>query len=595
MSARTSSARARGVRPRPRGHLVLDAQAVYAAYRILATAGGAPAARERAAPPRSTASSAVPETLSFSGRPAIDAAGRSSCSTPRSRRSRATRPSRSSTGPPPALRRAARRRPRPVAWEVAPGTPRRVSRLDFTGGRSRRSIAGRREVTVYVRRPPGRRAPLRVPGAHRRGQAAQLRLYPAPAAAPEQIAVRHERRRRPSWEVLACRDAAAQESPEGDVPVGRDRRPRRRRPPADAALQAPASANLARVRHGTTRPRGARQRRRDAGPGSALDDARRADRLRRRRAGTAGARRWPSRRRRALGRGAEPVRRRTGRGVRRRASPPTAASPSSSATASRAPACRPAAATSRRPTASAAARRARSARARSRPARQRARREEGRGRRPDERRRRPGRRAATCARSRPAARAPSGARSRSRTSSTSPRLPGRDARRGLERVGTAGCACGGSGLHLAFLRARPGRAAGAARAGEIAALAGFLDARRDATVPLCVCAGCRRARRCGSTSCSPSTRGASRRPRSRPPPRALLDPDGAAGARPRAPLGQPLDRSDVYAVLHGAPGVVGRARASTSPARTGELEPPGGRSLRADRARSGARRSREPA
>ena len=53
--------------------------------------------------------------------------------------------------------------------------------------------------------------------------------------------------------------------------------------------------------------------------------------------------------------------------------------------------------------------------------------------------------------------------------------------------GPPGCACGGSGLHLAFLRAGPAGPR-APDANEIGALASFLDARRDATVPLCVCA-----------------------------------------------------------------------------------------------------------
>ncbi len=58
---------------------------------------------------------------------------------------------------------------------------------------------------------------------------------------------------------------------------------------------------------------------------------------------------------------------------------------------------------------------------------------------------------------------------------------------GWQGSGPPGCPCGASGLHVAFVRQgttgpRPPDGA------EIASLAAYLDARRDVTVPLCVCA-----------------------------------------------------------------------------------------------------------
>ena len=97
---------------------------------------------------------------------------------------------------------------------------------------------------------------------------------------------------------------------------------------------------------------------------------------------------------------------------------------------------------------------ARSSRARSTPARERPGREEGRGRRADERRRRPGRRAPICDARPRRALGPSGAPSRSRTSSISAlAYPGVTHAAAWSGAGPPGCACGGSGLHLAFVRA----------------------------------------------------------------------------------------------------------------------------------------------
>jgi hypothetical protein len=119
--------------------------------------------------------------------------------------------------------------------------------------------------------------------------------------------------------------------------------------------------------------------------------------------------------------------------------------------------------------------------------------------------------------------------------------------------GPPGCACGRSGLHLALIRSgtdgpRPPLPA------EVDQLSGYLDSVRDATVPLCVCAG-------GVTTPTLTVVLAT-------DPRrdvnavvaavtaALIDPDGPLGPGQRI-LGQPLDRSDVFAVVHEEVGVVG--------------------------------------
>jgi hypothetical protein len=121
--------------------------------------------------------------------------------------------------------------------------------------------------------------------------------------------------------------------------------------------------------------------------------------------------------------------------------------------------------------------------------------------------------------------------------------------------GPPGCACGGSALHLAFVRdgtagPRPPLSP------EIDALAGFLDARRDATVPLCVCAG--------TVTAIAITAVLAVDPRLDPTAvaaaagAALLDPEVSLAPSARS-LGQALDRSDVFQVLHGVTGIVGVA------------------------------------
>ncbi len=132
--------------------------------------------------------------------------------------------------------------------------------------------------------------------------------------------------------------------------------------------------------------------------------------------------------------------------------------------------------------------------------------------------------------------------------------------------GPPGCACGGSSLQLAFIRtgtagARPPLPA------EIDSLSGYLDARRDVTVPLCVCAGIVTRpqltvalavdpRRDPATVAAAVTA-------------ALADLDGDLGPDQRL-LGQPLDRSDVFAVIHSVTGVVG-VTSLDLPGASGEL------------------------
>ncbi len=121
--------------------------------------------------------------------------------------------------------------------------------------------------------------------------------------------------------------------------------------------------------------------------------------------------------------------------------------------------------------------------------------------------------------------------------------------------GPPGCACGGSGLHLAFIRSGTGGPRAPLPA-EIDQLSGYLDSVRDATVPLCVAAGvvttptltvvlATDPRRDLNAVVAAVTA-------------ALVDPNGALGPAERS-LGQPLDRSDVFAVVHQVTGVVGVA------------------------------------
>lgn len=117
----------------------------------------------------------------------------------------------------------------------------------------------------------------------------------------------------------------------------------------------------------------------------------------------------------------------------------------------------------------------------------------------------------------------------------------------------AGCTCQSSGLHVGVLRST-GTGVRAPVAAELTQLGAFLDARRDTTVPLCVCAAVP----------SPVTVSASvaidpRRDAAAvlaAASGALLDPAGPLAAAPRE-LGVSLDGSDVTAVVQPVAGVLG--------------------------------------
>lgn len=119
--------------------------------------------------------------------------------------------------------------------------------------------------------------------------------------------------------------------------------------------------------------------------------------------------------------------------------------------------------------------------------------------------------------------------------------------------GPPACSCGTTGLHLAVLRAGT-QGPRAPQPPEIALLASYLDARRDATVPLCVCGGVLVPVTLAATlATDPRQLAGDVAAAARA---AVFDPAGPLSPLRRA-LGQPLDGSDVYAVLHGATGVVG--------------------------------------
>jgi hypothetical protein len=132
-------------------------------------------------------------------------------------------------------------------------------------------------------------------------------------------------------------------------------------------------------------------------------------------------------------------------------------------------------------------------------------------------------------------------------------VPGTSHSASWRGAGPPGCACGGSGIHVAVLRL----AASGVRApsdAELTALSGYLDARRDTTVPVCACAAVpspiavaasvavdpRRDQ--GTVLAAMQT--------------ALLDPAGPLAAVPRD-LGEPLDGSDVIEIAQPVPGVTG--------------------------------------
>jgi predicted phage baseplate assembly protein len=120
-------------------------------------------------------------------------------------------------------------------------------------------------------------------------------------------------------------------------------------------------------------------------------------------------------------------------------------------------------------------------------------------------------------------------------------------------VGPPGCACSAIGLHLAFLRAssagpRPPLPA------EVDSLSAYLDNRRDTTVALCVCGGI------VTTLTLTATLAVGGRRQLGAVVAAVQDalsaPDGSLDPAGRD-LGQPVDHSDVVAVMHAVPGVLG--------------------------------------
>ena len=119
--------------------------------------------------------------------------------------------------------------------------------------------------------------------------------------------------------------------------------------------------------------------------------------------------------------------------------------------------------------------------------------------------------------------------------------------------GVPGCGCGPAGLHVAFVRA--GAAGPRPPEGdEVDALTGYLDARRDTTVAICVCAGTVTTPALGATLALDPRRVAADVLAGVAA--ALADPDGPLAPAERT-LGQALDPSDVQAVLHAVPGVLG--------------------------------------
>ena len=140
-------------------------------------------------------------------------------------------------------------------------------------------------------------------------------------------------------------------------------------------------------------------------------------------------------------------------------------------------------------------------------------------------------------------------------------VPGTSHSAAWRGAGPPGCPCGGIGLHLAFLRTTE-TGARAPLAPELHSMAGYLDARRDTTVGLCVCAGV--------SSALPVTATIATDPRREPAAvvaavtAALTDPTGPLAAAPRG-LGVPLDDSDVVAVVQPATGVVGVVSLAVTP------------------------------
>jgi hypothetical protein len=140
-------------------------------------------------------------------------------------------------------------------------------------------------------------------------------------------------------------------------------------------------------------------------------------------------------------------------------------------------------------------------------------------------------------------------------------VPGTSHSAAWRGAGPPGCPCGGIGLHLAFLRTTD-TSARAPLAAELLSMAGYLDARRDTSVGLCVCAGV--------SSALPVTATIATDPRRELPAvtaavtAALADRTGPLAAAPRE-MSVPLDDSDVVAVVQPVAGVVGVVSLAVTP------------------------------
>ncbi len=132
-------------------------------------------------------------------------------------------------------------------------------------------------------------------------------------------------------------------------------------------------------------------------------------------------------------------------------------------------------------------------------------------------------------------------------------VPGTSHSAAWRGAGPPGCACGATGVHLAFLRATD-TGARAPLPPELLSMAGFLDARRDTSGGLCVCAGVSSALAVTATVATDPRRDAAAVVAAVGA--ALSDPAGPLAAAPRE-LGAPLDDSDVVAVVQPVTGVVG--------------------------------------
>jgi hypothetical protein len=452
----------------------------------------------------------------------------------------------------------------PVIWETAPGTPRRASKLTFD--RPMPALTGTgREKSIYVldRRIVARH--YEFPESRPAGPA-RLRLYPRPTAGPDRVAVDTGPPERPAWEVFECRASAEQEDPGagGDAPSGMivDLL---EGSPGTGPLHARASGNLIRVRHGETKQAtigsgnaaAAFQRLKtpDAPIAYDVDDAGnpvptlvlRVDGVRwDERPSLYGAGPAPAFAVRLepdgaviaeFGDGTRGARLPTGRNnvaATYRVGGGSAGEVESGAIENLVGSVR-------------GVKKVRGAGPTSGGADQDS----------EQRLRRL---------------APTRARAFGRAVSIedlvdlSLAYPGVSHAAAWNGAGPPGCACGGSGLHIAFVRA----AAGGPRppvSAEIRSLSSFLDSRRDATVPLCVAAG--------TVTRPPISAILAVEPRREPGAvasaavAALTDPDGPLAPDNRQ-LGQALDRSDVLAALHAVTGVVGVEQLAIAGA-TGEL------------------------